>query len=142
MSTVTLSNESLIVDDNVRDEAAALVRASGDEPLRGVAVMIDNKPTMLPKGLATLIAHVIHRAAEGGVMTIRSMPDELTTTVAADMLGVSRPTLMKLIRNGELKSHTAGSHHRVKSQDVLALRDRRIAQQREALERLRVLEDQ
>jgi excisionase family DNA binding protein len=142
LSTVTLSHDSLIVDDVVRDEAAALVRASGDEPLRGVAVMIEGKPVTVPKGLATLIAHVIQRAAEGGVMTIRSMPDELTTTVAADMLGVSRPTLMKLIRNGELKSHAVGSHHRVKSQDVLALRDRRIAQQREALERLRVLEDQ
>lgn len=32
-------------------------------------------------------------------MVVGRMPEELTSTVAADLLGVSRPTLMKWARN-------------------------------------------
>ena len=70
-------------------------------------------------------------------MTIRSMPDELTTTVAADLLGVSRPTLMKMIKEGELRSREVGTHRRIRSRDALELRDKRDASRKAAIARLR-----
>ena len=61
---------------------------------------------------------------------------------AAEQLGISRPTLMKLIRDGELPAHKVGTHHRVKTADVLAHRRARLERQRSALDELRALEDE
>ncbi|GAA3749680.1 hypothetical protein GCM10022239_26260 [Leifsonia bigeumensis] len=71
-------------------------------------------------------------------MHIRSMPEELTTTVAAELLGVSRPTFMKYIQSGEIRSRIVGTHHRVRSRDVIAFRERRDKDRVAALENLRV----
>ncbi len=75
-------------------------------------------------------------------MTLMSTPEELTTTAAADMLGVSRPTLMKLIEAGEIRSHKVGSHSRLRSADVLELRTKRAAARKIAFEKLRELEEE
>ena len=47
-----------------------------------------------------------------------SVPQELTTTVAAKRLGISRPTLMKLIREGKIPAHKVRSHMRLLTTDV------------------------
>lgn len=39
--------------------------------------------------------------------------DLLTTTEAAAMLGISRPTLMKLVDSGVVQHVRVGSHHRI-----------------------------
>lgn len=63
------------------------------------------------------------------------MPEELTTSTAAKLLNISRPTLMKMIKSGKVKAHMVGTHHRLAARDVLALRRERIeAQQRAVFE--------
>jgi excisionase family DNA binding protein len=136
MSTLTLSNDSILIDDGIRDEALDLVEASGEDRLAKIVVVIDGTQHEVPAALSRLLTHVVERAARGGVMHIRSMPEELTTTVAAEMLGVSRPTLMKLIHANEIRSRVVGTHHRVRSRDVIELRNGRDLARREALERL------
>jgi excisionase family DNA binding protein len=44
----------------------------------------------------------------------------LTTTTAAEQIGVSRPTLMKIVAAGELPTHKVGSHTRLRTVDVLS----------------------
>ena len=60
----------------------------------------------------------------------------LTTQRAADMLGVSRPHLIKLLHDGDLPYHTVGSHRRVYLNDVLTYVRRRDAERHEALNAL------
>ena len=68
------------------------------------------------------------------------MPDELTSTVAADILGVSRPTLLRWTREGLIESFKVGSHTRFRRSDVLRLREQRETERREAFEKLRALD--
>lgn len=96
----------------------------------------------MPQELAAIIGRVLEVMASGGTVMVGSLPEELTTTVAAEQLGISRPTLMKLIRHDEIPAHKVGIHHRVKSADVLAFKRGRIQRQRQALEKLRVLEEE
>ena len=55
-------------------------------------------------------------------------------------MGVSRPTLMKLVSAGELPSHKVGTHTRLWSRDVIAFDRRRREEALRALDELRDLE--
>lgn len=80
----------------------------------------------LPPEIGRVLQHVLDVMARGATVTIGTVPAELTTSAAAGVLGISRPTLMKMIREGTIPSHRVGSHHRLKSEDVFtALRARR-----------------
>ena len=53
---------------------------------------------------------------------------------AADLLGVSRPHLIKLLEAGELPYHKAGSHRRIYLRDLVAYQKRRDAERKRALD--------
>ena len=52
------------------------------------------------------------------------------------MLGVSRPTLVKLLECGAIPFTTLGSHRRIKAADVVTYRALRDAERRTALDEL------
>lgn len=55
--------------------------------------------------------------------------EQLTTSEAAQLLGVSRNFVIRLIDEGKLSAHSVGTHRRVRKVDVvtyLAERDRRL----------------
>lgn len=63
----------------------------------------------------------------GKAVTIAPQSMTLTTQQAADLLGVSRPTVVRLIKSGELAAERIGNRHRLVLDDVLAYREARPA---------------
>ena len=96
----------------------------------------------VPRELVALFKSILEAVANGERITVGTLPDELSTSVAAEQLGISRPTLMKLVASGELPSHKVGTHTRVKTADLVKLRRVRLNRQRAAFEALRALEDE
>ncbi|MEU6186152.1 helix-turn-helix domain-containing protein [Nocardia sp. NPDC047038] len=96
----------------------------------------------MPAQLTALISQILDFISRGCTVTVGSVPNEVTTTVAAKMLSISRPTLMKLVNEGTLPAHKVGSHTRLFSRDVLAHRESQRAAQRQAFDDLRALEDE
>jgi excisionase family DNA binding protein len=74
--------------------------------------------------------------AQGQAVTIAPVHQRLTTQEAADLLGISRPTFVKLLEDGEIPYEQPGRHRRVLLSDVLAYRTRRSVRSREALDRM------
>lgn len=71
---------------------------------------------------------VLRRAAgdlaAGRSVSILARDQEMTTQQAAELLGISRPTVVKLIDSGELEAHVPGSTRRkLYLKDVLKYRD-------------------
>lgn len=81
------------------------------------------------KALSHVITEVISALAEGKDIQVINHPDTMTTTQAARRIGVSRPTLMKAIRNKDIPAHMVGSHHRLRFEDVEKFRKKLLAEQ-------------
>lgn len=75
-------------------------------------------------------------------MTIAPVHERLTTQEAADLLGVSRPTVVKLLESGEIPFEQPGRRRRVRLADVLAYRERASAEHRAALHRMVEIADE
>jgi excisionase family DNA binding protein len=96
----------------------------------------------LPPSAVEALKVVIDALMRGQSVTLLSQDKELTSQVAADMLNVSRPHLIKLLDRGEIPFHRVGSHRRITLEDVLAYRERRDAERAAALAELTRLSEQ
>ena len=142
MATQLLTKNAVLVESHVREDAQAVVEEVHDRHVTGAKLVLDDGQEIdLSAHLVDAVRFVLSGLTQGD-LSIRSMPDELTTTTAADLLGVSRPTLMKLVAEGQLESHRVGSHHRFLYRDVLDLAERRQAAQRNAFEALRAFDEE
>jgi excisionase family DNA binding protein len=74
----------------------------------------------LPRGFVALVASMLEEAAAGHTVALVSEAEEVSTSVAAAFLGVSRPHVVKLIDSGLLPARMAGTHRRVRMSDLLA----------------------
>ena len=96
--------------------------------------------TTLPSSLQDMLFHTLRIIGEGGSVSIGQMPEELTSTVAANLLGVSRPTLLRWSREGKIDSFKVGAHTRFHLTEVMKLRDQRESERRKRFEELRALD--
>lgn len=133
----------LIPGDTEFHQARSVVEQLSSRPLDHWIASSASGPTVsLPIELSGLLTSILQTVARGGTVVIGSMPEEVTTTTAAEQLGVSRPTLMKMVARGEITSHKVGSHTRLKSTDVAEFKRARLQRQRQSFAELLDLEEQ
>lgn len=89
----------------------------------------------LPRSSAEKVLALLDAERTTGAVVV-PVKELFTTTEAATMLGVSRPTLMKLIRSGEIAHTMAGSHHRIHAAALLEYQRARHARREQAAEAL------
>ena len=88
----------------------------------------------LPESLYGILVQVVDALAAGKAVTVTPTEPQLTTQQAADLLGVSRPTVVRMIDSGELRAERNGSRRRLLLSDVLEYRERRRQRQYAMLE--------
>ncbi|MFF5260240.1 helix-turn-helix domain-containing protein [Actinomadura viridis] len=88
----------------------------------------------LPAEVYRVLRHVVEALQQGLAVTVAPLTQKLTTQQAADLLGVSRPTLIKVLDEGKVPFERAGTHRRILLRDLLAYREQRRAEQYAALE--------
>ncbi|MBG6067578.1 helix-turn-helix domain-containing protein [Micromonospora ureilytica] len=88
----------------------------------------------LPAEIYGVLRQVVEALQQGFAVTVAPRTLKLTTQQAADLLGVSRPTVVKLLDEGKIPFERLGTHRRVLLPDLLAYRTQRRAEQYAALE--------
>jgi excisionase family DNA binding protein len=85
----------------------------------------EGRSTPIPDEVYDILGEVVEALSRGQAITIAPHDQTLTTQAAADLLGISRPTLVKLLERGEIPHTQPGRHRRVKLADVLDFRQQR-----------------
>jgi excisionase family DNA binding protein len=115
------------------DELATLLtEVSGDAAM----VAPDGTLVHLPPAVYEVLSQVIAAMRAGRAITVAPLAQRLTTQEAADLLGVSRPTLIKLLKDDEIPFEQPGRHRRIRLEDLLAYRDRRRRERGKTLDEL------
>lgn len=103
---------------------AALVAPSGDV-----------RP--IPDEIFRILEQVANALASGQGITVAPQGMSMTTQQAADFLGISRPTLVRLLEAGDIPFDKPGRHRRVKLEDLVGYQARFRNERRAALAELR-----
>lgn len=141
MATALLTRGSLVVDEALKAHATEVLEAVGDERLAGLSLVTSTgRSFSAGADIVELIGHILERIAQGGELSVHTLPEMLTTSAAADLLGVSRTSVMKFIRSGELKSEKTGTHHRLRHSDVMKFKAKREVARSAAIDELLDLE--
>lgn len=139
----TLVSPSLsTIAPGIQEEARETVRMIGDHEAGQVFVDVGGKRIALPPEISSYLMSLVDAIASGSAVGVRFLPEELTTTTAAEQIGVSRPTLMKMIKAGEIPSYKVGTHSRLKTSEVLAFIDERRRSRVRATKELIALSDE
>jgi len=99
-------------------------------------VAADGERLSLPDTVYRLLKEIVRNMRLGRAIVLVPENQQLTTQRAADLLGVSRPHLIKLVEAGVLPYHKAGSHRRIFLKDLLAYQKRRDEERKAALDRI------
>lgn len=115
-------------------ELAALL--DGRDAGRVTLVTADGRQIELPETAAGLLREVIHALAQERAVAVGSLPKDLTTDQAANLLNVPEWYLRQLLDEGAIPFTTTGTYRRVPFGDLMAFKARRDAERREGLAEL------
>ncbi|MGH7869736.1 MAG: excisionase family DNA-binding protein [Candidatus Dormibacteraceae bacterium] len=102
------------------DHQAKIVGAKGEE-------------IELPSAIFDAMAAIAESLRQGDGITLVPVHHLLTTTLAANLLNVSRPHLLSLLKDGKIPFQHVGTHKRVRLGDILAYRKNRDLERESAL---------
>jgi excisionase family DNA binding protein len=107
--------------DIARASSLALARAIDQHPRVSLRTIEgDVEEITLPAGVARILQEVLEQVSQGQAVVVLPVKADLTTSQAAEIIGISRPFLVRLLEQGDIPFYRVGAHRRVRLQDVLA----------------------
>ena len=96
----------------------------------------------LPASAVRLLVRILEEMAKGNAVTLIPIHAELTTQDAADMLNISRPTLIQLLDEGKIEYRRVGTHRRVRFEALISYKRQLEADRRAVLAELAAYDEE
>lgn len=112
-------------------------RLRGDDLLRLRIVDGSSREIVkLPAAAVRLLVRILEEMARGNTVALTPVHAEITTQQAAEMLNISRPSLIQLLNEGKIGYRRVGTHRRVRFDALMKYKRQTDAARREALTEL------
>ncbi|UII23719.1 helix-turn-helix domain-containing protein [Fulvivirga ligni] len=95
-----------------------------------------NNRIKIPLNALKLLAQILKVTSQGKPISIVPIATEMTTQAAAELIGCSRPHLVKLLESGEINFTKVGKHRRVMYEDVIEYKKKMKANQEQLIEEI------
>jgi excisionase family DNA binding protein len=130
MTRTSLLSDAIRVESSADERASATLLADAfTEPTDSTFALVRDDGTYVPlsPGLISVLRASIDELAEGHAVTVLPSETELTPAEAAEILGLSRPFIVRLLDAGDIPSRNLPNsrHRRVKLSDLVAFQTRR-----------------
>jgi excisionase family DNA binding protein len=135
---MTLRERTVLPPDD-RSELTRLARdLTDDRRPRARLIGPDCSKIDVPEELYGVLRDVVAALSQGLAISIAPHNTMLTTQEAADLLSISRPTLVRLLSEGEIPFSMRGRHRRVLLRDVLDYQERTRQEREQVLDQMAV----
>jgi excisionase family DNA binding protein len=133
-ATLPSEAESALAKETSRVLAS---RLRGRDLMRFRIIDGHSQPTVkIPATAVRLLVRILEEMASGNTVTLIPVHAELTTQEAADMLNISRPSLIQLLDEGKFDYRRVGTHRRVRFEALMKYKRKAEAARRAALAEL------
>ncbi len=96
----------------------------------------------IPLSALKLLAKILKEISQGRPISIVPIATEMTTQAAAELLGCSRPHVVKLLEEGKIAYTKVGKHRRIKYEDVINYRKKIKAEQKGIISEIMELDEE
>lgn len=125
MSTVlertTKEDQKLAISSLYKIRQAKLkAKRSSDSTYARIKLDEKGEYLRIPRKALNLLISILSNMAEGKSVTLVPSDAVITTQQAADMLNISRPHLVKLLKDGIIPFKKIGTHRRISIKDLIS----------------------
>lgn len=103
---------------------ARFIEREADENAKPRLVGPDGESIELPDEVYEILVRVTEAMRAGNAVSVVPYSMRVSTQEAAEMLGITRPTFVRMLERNEIPYEQPGRHRRIKLSDVMAFRDR------------------
>ncbi|MFD2201950.1 helix-turn-helix domain-containing protein [Shivajiella indica] len=136
METLSLSKRPSKSEQRIAEkshEALSQILERVHSTMTEIEIEETKEKLQIPSRALELLNEILRAMSQGKPISIVPVATEVTTQKAAEILGCSRPHLVKLLENGELDFIKVGRHRRIKFEDVVSYKQKMKAKQKSLL---------
>lgn len=96
----------------------------------------------MPVSVLKLLVQILKEISQGNPVTVVPEATEITTQAASEVLGCSRPHVVRLLEEGKIPYSKVGKHRRIRYDDLMSFKKKMKVSQKKKLQDLMKLDEE
>lgn len=110
--------------------------------LAEIEISETGKRIRIPVSVLNLLVQILKEISQGNPVTVVPEATEITTQAASEVLGCSRPHVVRLLEEGKIPYSKVGKHRRIRYDDLMSFKKKMKVSQKKKLQDLMKLDEE
>ncbi|HNX84998.1 MAG: helix-turn-helix domain-containing protein [Bacteroidales bacterium] len=110
--------------------------------LAEIEISETGKRIRIPVSVLKLLVQILKEISQGNPVTVVPEATEITTQAASEVLGCSRPHVVRLLEEGKIPYSKVGKHRRIRYDDLMSFKKKMKVSQKKKLQDLMKLDEE
>lgn len=126
-----------------RESYESLVSSIGllQNDLPVIEIAETGRKIRIPVSVLRLLIQILKEISQGNPVTVVPEATEITTQAASEVLGCSRPHVVRLLEEGKIPYTKVGKHRRIRYDDLMSFKKKMKVSQKKKLQDLMKLDE-